>query len=343
MFSWPRHRRRLVDLSEAEILALAVSSEEEDRRLYLDYAEHLRKDSPRSAKMLEEVAAVEDDHRRRLIELYRKRFGDHLPLVRRADVAGFPPIKPLWTLAPKGPAAVRGQAAELERCARAFYEKAASLARDAPTRKLLGDLATEEADHIAVVGAAEDRADADAALADEDEAHRRRFLLQYVQPGLAGLMDGSVSTLAPLFAAAFATQNSWSAFLVGMAASIGAGISMGFAEALSDDGALTGRGSPIIRGTVTGAMTIIGGVGHTLPYLISSFYTATALAIAVVAVELFAIAWIRWRYMDTPFLSATFQIVFGGALVFAGGHPDRKRLIRRRCDHHSAKGGGFCC
>ncbi len=138
-------------------------------------------------------------------------------------------------------------------------------------------------------------------------------------PGLAGLMDGSVSTLAPVFAAAFATQDPWQTLLVGLAASIGAGISMGFTEALSDDGALTGRGSPMLRGFACGVMTMVGGLGHTLPYLIPHFVTATAIAIVVVIIELIAIAWIRWRYMQSPFFIAALQIILGGALVFAAG------------------------
>lgn len=319
MFSRPFFRRPLAELGENEVLALAISAEEEDRRRFLDYAAALRDDAPETAAAMTEMAAIEDAHRRRLIELYRKRFGDHIPLIRREDIGGFPRVRPLWKLLPKGPAAVRAQAAELERYARAFYERVTEYARDAETRKLLGDLAAEEAAHEHRVAEIESRRESASSFESEEDAHRRRFLLQYVQPGLAGLMDGSVSTLAPLFAAAFATQDSWSAFLVGMAASIGAGISMGFAEGLSDDGALTGRGSPVVRGFVTGAMTTIGGVGHTLPYLIPDFLTATILAVAVVVVELLAIAWIRWRYMDTPFLSATFQIVVGGALVFAAG------------------------
>ncbi len=319
MFSRPFRRRPVSDLGEDEILALAISNEEDDRRRYLDYAAALQESAPESAAMMEEMAEVEDDHRRRLIDLFQKRFGNRIPLVRREDIAGFPGVKPLWQLLPKGPAAVREQASSLEEHAKAFYERAATQARDAETRRLLGDLAAEEAAHEHRVIAIESRPEQAAAHVGEDEEYRRRLLLQYVQPGLAGLMDGSVSTLAPLFAAAFATQDSWSAFLVGLAASIGAGISMGFAEALSDDGTLTGRGSPLVRGVVTGTMTTIGGVGHTLPYLISDFVTATVLAVAVVAVELAAIAWIRWRFMDTPFLSATFQIVVGGALVFAAG------------------------
>lgn len=319
MLRWQRHKRRVAELTEAELLALAISSEEEDSRRYRDYARAVRAEAPETADTLERMANIEDEHRTRLLALFRERHGDQVPLVRREDVAGFSPVTPIWALRAGGPKAIRDQAEALEAGSRGFYEHAAPLAADAQVRKLLGDLAREEAGHereFAALGTAPRR---HAGHASEDEQHRRRFLLQYVQPGLAGLMDGSVSTLAPLFAAAFATGNSWSAFLVGMAASVGAGISMGFAEALSDDGAITGRGSPIIRGIVTGSMTVIGGVGHTLPYLISDFLTATILAIVVVAVELVAIAWIRWRYMDTPFLSATFQIVVGGVLVFAAG------------------------
>ena len=132
-------------------------------------------------------------------------------------------------------------------------------------------------------------------------------------------MDGSVSTLAPLFAAAFATGNTWATFLVGMAASVGAGISMGLAEGLSDDGKLTGRGHPMIRGIAAGVMTAVGGLGHTLPYLIPHFQTATAVAIIVVFFELGVISWVRYKYMDTPFLKAAFQIAVGGFLVFLTG------------------------
>ena len=227
------------DLTEAEILALAISLEEEDGRIYGDFAEGLKADFPATAEMLRQMRAEEDGHRHRLIELYRQKFGDHIPLIRRHDT--------------------------------------------------------------------------------EDAAQRRLFVLQIVQPGLAGLMDGSVSTLAPLFAAAFATHSTHDAFVVGVAASVGAGISMGFAEALSDDGSMTGRGHPWIRGVVCGVMTALGGLGHTMPYLIPDFWVATSFSIAVVVVELAAISWIRWRFMDTPLLSATFQVMLGGALVFAAG------------------------
>src|SRR5213080_4721006 len=200
-----------------------------------------------------------------------------------------------------------------------FYRRATDTTRDTSVRQLLLELAEAEVEHESLAHKLGQQILTPSALAKEDETARRMFLLQYVQPGLAGLMDGSVSTLAPLFAAAFATHNTWETFLVGLAASVGAGISMGFAEALSDDGSLTGRGTPLVRGAVCGVMTAIGGLGHTLPYLIPHFWTATGVSIVVVACELAAISWIRWRFMDTPFLSATFQVVVGGVLVFVAG------------------------
>jgi rubrerythrin len=265
------------------------------------------------------MAEEESEHRRMLIDLYRQRFGEHIPLVRREDVRGFVQRRPLWLMEPLNLEAVRRQAEELELETGRFYRRAAERVSDASIRKLLVDLAEIESEHASTAHRLGEQHLTEGAVAREDETARRRFVLQFVQPGLAGLMDGSVSTLAPLFAAAFATGNSWEAFLVGMAASIGAGISMGFAEALSDDGTLTGRGHPWIRGFVCGLMTTLGGVGHTLPYLIPDFHIATTLAIAVVLVELWAIAWVRARYMDTPFLQAAFQIVIGGFLVFAAG------------------------
>jgi rubrerythrin len=202
---------------------------------------------------------------------------------------------------------------------RRFYERAQAQASDASVRKLLGDLAAAEREHVDVAHRLSETYLTRDARQVEEETRRRMFVLQVVQPGLAGLMDGSVSTLAPLFAAAFATHNTWETFLVGMAASVGAGISMGFAEALSDDGSLTGRGQPWLRGAITGLMTGLGGVGHTLPFLIPDFRTATAVAVAVVVLELWAIAWIRSNYMDTPFLRAVFEVVVGGLIVFAAG------------------------
>jgi rubrerythrin len=310
--------KRFADLSEQEVLALAITNEEEDSRIYRGFAEGLRANYAASAKMFDEMAAEEVRHRTMLYDLYREKFGEYLPLVRRQDVKGFVQKKPIWLTQQLGVDQVRKYAADMEYEAARFYRKAAETARDASVRELLVRLAEAEDQHEAIAEKLEDKITPSARSA-EDETARRMFVLQYVQPGLAGLMDGSVSTLAPLFAAAFATHQPWETFLVGMAASVGAGISMGFAEALSDDGSLTGRGTPWLRGTVCGVMTTIGGIGHTLPYLIPDFWTATVIAFAVVIVELAVISWIRWRYMDTPFLSAAFQIMVGGALVFAAG------------------------
>jgi rubrerythrin len=242
-----------------------------------------------------------------------------LPLIRRQDVRGFVKHRPLWLVRPLGIDEVRKYAAEMEYETARFYRKAAETARDASVRELLVGLAEAEDKHESFAEQLGEKLLTKGARAEEDENARRIFVLQYVQPGLAGLMDGSVSTLAPLFAAAFATHNTWETFLVGLAASVGAGISMGFAEALSDDGSLTGRGAPLIRGVVCGVMTAIGGLGHTLPYLLPAFWIATAVSIAVVVAELIAISWIRWRFMDTPFLAAAFQVIVGGTLVFIAG------------------------
>lgn len=307
------------DLSEQEILAVAIAAEEEDARIYSEFAQGLRENYPASAKIFEDMAAEENEHRRQLIEVHRRRFGEHIPLIRRQDVKGFIAHKPVWLLRPLGVEVVRKHAELMELETRRFYERAMARTTDAGTRKLLGDLANVERQHTERAAALREKHVGQTAQQEEEAAQRRLFVLQIVQPGLAGLMDGSVATLAPLFAAAFATRNSWDAFLVGLAASIGAGISMGFAEALSDDGSMTGRGRPWLRGWTCGLMTVAGGIGHTLPYLIPDFYWATALAVAVVAVELWAISYIRYRYMDTPFLSAAFQVVLGGVLVFVTG------------------------
>src|SRR5262245_21378709 len=265
------------------------------------------------------MADEEVRHRNMLFNLYRSKFGEYLPLIRRQDVKGFIQKKPLWLVRPLPLKEVRNYAESMEYEAARFYRKAAQTTRDASTRQLLDELAEIEDQHENLAQRLGEEILTTSARAHEDETARRMFLLQYVQPGLAGLMDGSVSTLAPLFAAAFATHNTWETFLVGMAASVGAGISMGFAEAASDDGSLTGRGTPWLRGSVCGIMTTIGGVGHTLPYLIRDFWAATVLAVLVVAVELIAISWIRYRFMDTPFLAAAFQVMVGGALVFLAG------------------------
>jgi len=311
--------KRFRDLTEQEILALAITNEEEDSRIYRGFAEGLRAQYPASAKVFEEMAEEEVRHRTELFDLYREKFGEYLPLIRRQDVSGFVRHKPLWLVRPLGIDEVRKYAAEMEYETARFYRKAAAAARDASVRDLLDRLADAEEKHEDLAERLGERLLTKDARASEEETARRMFVLQYVQPGLAGLMDGSVSTLAPLFAAAFATHRTWDAFLVGMAASVGAGISMGFAEALSDDGSLTGRGAPVLRGGVCGIMTTIGGLGHTLPYLIPDFWVATAVSIAVVVVELCVISWIRYRYMDTPFLAAAFQVMVGGALVFIAG------------------------
>jgi rubrerythrin len=311
--------KRFADLSEQEILALAITNEEEDSRIYRGFAEGLREKYPASAKVFDEMAEEEVRHRTMLFELYRSKFGEYLPLIRRQDVKGFIQKKALWLARPLGLDEVRKYAEAMEFETARFYRKAALTARDSSIRQLLDDLAEIEDEHENLAHKLGEQILTIDVRATEDETARRMFVLQYVQPGLAGLMDGSVSTLAPLFAAAFATHNTWETFLVGMAASIGAGISMAFAEALSDDGSLTGRGAPVVRGAVCGVMTAIGGLGHTLPYLIPNFWTATVVAFAVVAVELAAISYIRHRFMDTPFLAATFQVVVGGVLVFAAG------------------------
>jgi rubrerythrin len=311
--------KRFADLTEQELLALAISNEEEDSRIYRGFAEGLREKYPASAKVFDEMAEEEVRHRSMLFDLYRTKFGEYLPLIRRQDVKGFIHKRPLWLMQPLNLDEVRKFAENMEYEAARFYRRATETTRDASVRQLLNELAEAEVEHEGLAHKLGQQILTPSARAKEDETARRMFVLQYVQPGLAGLMDGSVSTLAPLFAAAFATHNTWETFLVGMAASVGAGISMGFAEALSDDGSLTGRGAPVVRGTVCGVMTAIGGLGHTLPYLIPNFWTATVIAIAVVVVELAAISYIRHRFMDTPFLAATFQVMVGGALVFVAG------------------------
>jgi rubrerythrin len=310
--------KKFSELTEQEILALAVANEDEDHRIYRSFAGALRGAFPDTANMYDRMAEEEIGHRDMLLDLYRAKFGDFLPLIRRQDVKGFVTRRPIWLDRPLGLEAVRKFAGEMEFETARFYRRAAESARDQATRGLLTDLAAAEDKHEQLAQELGDKL-APGARAAEDETARRMFVLQYVQPGLAGLMDGSVSTLAPLFAAAFATHNTWATFLVGMAAAVGAGISMGFAEALSDDGSLTGRGAPLVRGAVCGVMTALGGLGHTLPYLIPHFYAATFLAFAVVTFELAVISWIRTHYMDTPFLQAAFQVLVGGALVFAAG------------------------
>jgi len=311
--------RSFDSLSEREILALAISLEEEDERVYAEYAEGLKETFPASAAVFEGMQQEESGHRRRLIELFQTNFGAHIPLIRRQDIRGFVHRKPVWMVRPLGLDTVRNQAATMEVESRRFYEKAAARAQNPGVRQLLDDLAQEERSHENRAEQLEKDKLRPDVKREEDEANRRLFVLQIVQPGLAGLMDGSVSTLAPVFAAAFATHKSWDAFLVGLAASLGAGISMGFAEALSDDGSLTGRGHPWARGFICGLMTTLGGIGHTLPFLIPEFHAAMVAAVLVVLVELGVISWIRHRYMETPALSAALQVGLGGALVFITG------------------------
>ncbi|MFZ0480855.1 MAG: iron exporter MbfA [Terriglobales bacterium] len=310
--------RKFKDLSEREILALAIGLEEEDGRVYADFADGLRETYPATAKLFEDMREEESAHRAALIATYRARFGEHIPLIRRQDVKGFVQRRPPWLMRPLKIADARKQAGVMELETRRFYQKAMTQVTDAGIRKLLGDLEEAERKHQMTAEALQENIPLDAQKSEED-AQRRLFVLQIIQPGLAGLMDGSVSTLAPVFAAAFATRSSKDAFLVGLAASIGAGISMAFAEALSDDGSLTGRGRPVLRGAVTGLMTAAGGIGHTLPFLLPNFHVAFIAAVIVVAVELGVIAWVRNKYMDTPLLSAAFQVVVGGVLVFIAG------------------------
>ncbi|WP_309663697.1 iron exporter MbfA [Tabrizicola sp.] len=319
MLSSLSSRRRFSDLSEQEILALAISSEEDDARIYRSYGERLRADYAASAAVFDGMAAEEDGHRQRLIDLHRARFGEVIPLIRREHVAGFYARKPIWLAETLSLETIRGEAQAMEHAAQDFYHRAAARTSDAATRKLLGDLAAAEAGHERHAGRLEAEHLTDDARDGEDQVAKRQFILTWVQPGLAGLMDGSVSTLAPIFATAFATQNTHTTLLVGLAASVGAGISMGFTEAAHDDGVLSGRGSPLKRGIASGVMTTLGGMGHALPYLIPDFWTATTIAMVVVFVELWAIAWIQNRYMETPFLRAALQVVLGGALVFAAG------------------------
>ena len=311
--------RTMNDLTEREILALAISNEEEDGRVYADFAEGLRGDFPDTARVFTDMAHEEDGHRRQLIETYMERFGNHIPLIRREDIRGLVSRRPIWQVRSLGVEAVRRHAQKMENDAARFYSQAAGRATDAEVRRLLGDLAAAEAAHETTAGEIEARRLPGDVREREDSDARRRFVLQIVQPGLVGLMDGSVSTLAPVFAAAFATHSTWNTFLVGLAATIGAGISMGFAEALADDGKLSGRGTPYLRGLVCGLMTMAGGIGHTLPYLIHDFWTATGFSIVATGLELAAIAWVQWKYMDTAPLSAMAKVMLGGAVVLAVG------------------------
>ena len=317
--AWGRRKRHIDDLSDPEILALAISNEEEATRAYTLFAEQLRETHPDSARMFTDMALEETEHRHRLIDLFTRKFGETIPTIRAEDVRGVAQERPTGLVRPLGADAMRAQARQMEVNASRFYHQAASRTQDATIRNVLGDLAVAEAAHEKTADEIDDTTPPTEGRVREVDDAKKRFVLQIIQPGLVGLMDGSVSTLAPVFAAAFATHSSWNAFLVGMAASIGAGISMGFAEALADDGKLSGRGTPYLRGLVCGLMTIAGGIGHTLPYLIPDFWTATGAAAVVVVLELLTIAWIQWRFMDTPPVSAVAKVMLGGALVLAAG------------------------
>ncbi len=316
---WGRRRRHIEGLSDPEVLALAIGNEEEAARAYMAFAEQLREDYPDSSRMFTEMAEEETEHRRLLLELFRRKFGEKIPAIRATDVRGLAQERPAGSLTPLGAEGMRRQARQMESNASRFYHQAASRTLDASIRKVFGDLEIAESAHERTADEIDEEAPPTEARVRETDDAKRRFVLQIVQPGLVGLMDGSVSTLAPVFAAAFATHSSWNAFLVGLAAASGAGISMGFAEALADDGRLSGRGTPYLRGLVCGLMTIAGGIGHTLPYLIPAFWTATAIAGCAVVIELLTIAWIQWRYMDTPPISAAAKVMLGGALVLAAG------------------------
>ncbi|WP_315708126.1 iron exporter MbfA [Brenneria uluponensis] len=319
MWSGFDRRRQFSELNEQEVLSLAISSEEDDARIYQTYSVHVQEDYPATAEMLLRMAKEENRHRERLISLHQRRFGNIIPLIRREHIAGYYNRKPLWLVQNLGIARIRAEVAAMEEAAHQFYILAAQRTSDADTRRLLGDLAAMEARHTDLVASLEKEMLPEDVRSEEDALAHRQFILTWVQPGLAGLMDGSVSTLAPVFATAFATQSTWTTFLVGLAASIGAGISMGFTEAAADDGTISGRGSPIKRGLAAGVMTALGGLGHALPYLITNFWMATSIAFVMVFCELWSIAWIQKRYMETPFWRAALQVVLGGALVFAAG------------------------
>lgn len=319
MMSFFPGRRRFSDLSEQEMLALAVSSEDDDARIYADYADALRKDYPDTAKVFEGMAGQERGHHASLTREYERRYGTHVPLIRRESIAGYYHRRPVWSVVNLGLERIRAEVGRMEDESANFYLQAQKKTSDPGTLKLLEGLYRTELQHEEIAGNLAERYLPVDKKKEEDEKARRQFVLTWVQPGLAGLMDGSVSTLAPIFATAFATQSSHTTLLVGLAAAVGAGISMGFTEAVHDDGVISGRGSPLKRGIASGVMTAVGGLGHALPYLIPEFWTATAIAIVVVFVELWAIAFIQNRYMETPFWRSVFQVVLGGALVLAAG------------------------
>lgn len=314
----------LKELDARQILALAIVSEEEDSRIYQTFADQCREQFPASTKLFEDMAAEERGHREDLYRLFRERFGEHLPAIRRDDVKGFLKRRPTWLTKRMAPEKMAQEVAVMEVEAANFYERAATQTTDVALRALFTHLAEVERGHEQKAADLESTHLTPEKRDEEKATQHRLFVLQYVQPGLTGLIDGSVSTLAPLFAAAFATHSNHNTFLVGLAASLGAGISMGISEAMADDGIISGRGSPVLRGIVCGLMTAVGGLGHTLPYLIPSswangFTLATTIAGVVVGIELVSIAWIRTKYMETPFFRSVVQVIIGGALVLAAG------------------------
>ena len=326
-------KRSFKDLTPPEIIALAISLEEEDSRILQEFARILRPNYPKAAVELDEMRREEDGHRHQLVDLFRKKYGEEIPLVNRQDVKGFVHRDTIFSMQPWDIERIRRYVALMELETERFYTRSAAKTSDAEVRQILGDLAEAERHHEARSSALSPDEQPSDEKHEESRISRQLFVMQVIQPGLVGLMDGSVSTLAPLFAAAFATHRlamagqlahvgsseTWPTFLVGLASSVGAAISMGFAEALSDDGSLTGRGQPLLRGFVCALMTFAGGIFHALPFLIIDFKIATPLAICVGVVELFIIAWIRNRYMQSPFVSTAIQVIAGGALVFFAG------------------------
>ena len=312
-------KKKFQDLNDNEILSLAIDSLEEDIKLYDEYSSHFLINYPETSKMFKQMSILKNKNRKKLVELHKKKFGETLNITNQKEIANYFKRKPEWLVIKNSIEKVRNEIIEMETLSAKFYNSFAKKSQNIEIRNLLIDLALmsrEQKDNakLILLNAQKSRS-----AKEEVTRDKRQFILTWVQPGLAGLMDGSVSTLAPIFATAFATKDSHTTLLVGLAASIGAGISMGFTEAVHDDGVISGRGSPIKRGFASGIMTTIGGLGHALPYLISDFYVATVIAMFFVLVELWAIAWIQAKYMEIKFTKAVFQVVFGGSLVLAAG------------------------
>ena len=312
-------KKKFQDLNDNEILSLAIDSLEEDIKLYDEYSSHFLINYPVTSKMFKQMSILKNKNRKKLVELHKKKFGETLSITDQKEIANYFKRKPEWLVIKNSIEKVRNEIVEMETLSAQFYNSFAKKSQNIEIRNLLIDLASmcrEQKDNakLILLNAQKSRS-----AKEEVTKDKRQFILTWVQPGLAGLMDGSVSTLAPIFATAFATKDSHTTLLVGLAASIGAGISMGFTEAVHDDGVISGRGSPIKRGFASGIMTTIGGLGHALPYLITDFYVATVIAMFFVLVELWAIAWIQAKYMEIKFTKAVFQVVFGGSLVLAAG------------------------